>query len=353
MRPARISLDIDAARHNLKRARALHGQQPLWAVIKADGYGHGLLWAASAFSDADGFAVATMEEAVALREAGFEHPILLLEGIFSPDEVQVADALNLQLVIHDVIQLEWLASQAPAAPWSLWLKVDTGMHRLGVSDSECQRFADSLRQRLPHARLQLMTHFASADSDPAFTASQLQRFSACHEKLRPQIEAVSVANSAALIGMPVARMGWARPGIMLYGATPLDAALRPVMHFHSALIAVKSVQPGEGVGYDLTWRAPRPSRIGIVAAGYGDGYPRHASTGTPVWIEGMRVPLIGRVSMDMLCVDLTDHPRADKLGPGTPVELWGRYVPVWEVADHAGTIAYELVCGITARVRRG
>ena len=353
MRPARISLDLDAAHHNLKHAKALLGEQPLWAVIKANGYGHGLVWAAHAFSAADGFAVAAVDEAVVLREAGFQHPILVLEGLFAIDEAAVADALNLDLVVHDPQQVDWLAAHAPHAPWRLWIKLDTGMHRLGVAEQGCDHFVETLAQRLPRAQLHLMTHFACADNDPAFTTLQRHRFEACLDTCRNRVKAVSLANSAALIQAPETRVGWARPGIMLYGATPLDTSLRPVMHFHSALIAVKSLHTGEGVGYDLTWRAQRPSLIGIVAAGYGDGYPRHARNGTPVWVAGAQVPLIGRVSMDMLSVDLTDHPQRDRLGIGSPVELWGQHVPVWRVAHHAGTIAYELLCGITARVRRG
>jgi alanine racemase len=352
MRPARISLDVAAARHNLKHAKALNNHQPVWAVIKADGYGHGLLWAANAFCDANGFAVASVEEAIALREGGFDLPILLLEGLFSANEAELADALNLQLVVHDPVQIDWLAAFAPEAPWKLWVKVDTGMHRLGISLAACAGIITRIRQQLPSAQPNLLSHFACADSDGAFTAEQLQRFRSCHDTVKNEICEVSLANSAALISVPDARVGWARPGIMLYGATPLDSQLRPVMHFCSALIAIKRISRGEGVGYDLTWRAQRDSTIGIVAAGYGDGYPRHARNGTPVWVEGARVPLIGRVSMDMLCVDLTDHPRRHQLHIGSPVELWGENVPVWDVAEQADTIAYELVCGITARVKR-
>lgn len=341
------------------------------AVVKADAYGHGAARVAAALEDADGYAVARLGEALALRAAGVVRPILLLEGVFSADELAQALAARLDLVVHDLSQVEMLeqaeagatgagdAGEARSRP-VVWLKVDTGMNRLGFRPEQ----ALDARARLVAARcapreLRLMTHLARADEpDAAPTAQQVARFEdlvAAWTAAAGARPATSIGNSAGALRGGATQGDWIRTGIALYGASPLagrsaaELGLRPVMTLETAVIALRDVPVGEGVGYGATWRAARPSRIAILAAGYADGVPRHLPSGAPVHIGGCEAPLAGRVSMDMIAVDVTDLP---SVSVGARAELWGVGLPVDDVAARAGTIAYELLCGVAPRVPR-
>ena len=350
--PIRALVDTAALRHNLTRARATAPASRIMAVIKANGYGHGLVPVARALASADGFAVARLDEGLALRAAGLANPILLLEGVFSPDQLAVAAQQRFDLMVQSVEQLEMLEGRAGTEVVSAWIKVDTGMNRLGF---RVEQFAGA------YARLQrvanvapvptLVTHLASADDrGDSKTEAQLLAFAAATAGLAG---ARSIANSAALIAWPGTRADWVRPGLVLYGVSPFPdgtgagLGLRPAMTLQSEVIAVKDVAAGETVGYGGTWRAARATRMAVVAAGYGDGYPRGVPSGTPVLVNGRRAPLIGRVSMDMVTVDVTD---LAPIATGDPVVLWGDGVPVEEIARMAGTIPYELICGVSQRV---
>lgn len=352
-RPARATIDLQALAHNLGIARQHAANAQLLAVIKADGYGHGMLRVAHVLNTADGFAVASIDEAIELREGGVSQPILLLEGAFHADELALIRGYQLQIVVHNPEQLTML-EQAPAGkPLDCWVKLDTGMHRLGFAPAQLAEIHARLDNCDNVAVISLMTHFACADTPAhAMNAQQLQTFNAvCGNYDLP----CSLANSAALLSMPASHADWVRPGIMLYGSSPLrdtDAAslgLRPVMTLRSELIAVQQCQAGDSVGYGADWQCDEAMRIGIVAIGYGDGYPRHAPSGTPVLVDGRRSQLVGRVSMDMIAVDLRDCPDA---AVGSAVVLWGEGLPADEVARHAGTIAYELFCNVAPRVPR-
>jgi alanine racemase len=363
-RAARAVIDLDALRHNLQRARTADPGARQFAVIKANGYGHGMVPVAQALSDADGFAVASLEEAITLRDAGISQPILLLEGFFRADELPAIQHHALDIVVHHAAQLEALEGMTlahGASALSVWLKVDTGMHRLGFAIEEVPVVWDRLMacaavQQPPR----LMTHLACADDfQHPTTLAQLARFNDLWTDLSkrsksPQIES-SIANSAGILGWMGSHGDIDRPGIMLYGVSPFmgetgaDRRLWPVMTLRSELIAVKHCRQGDAVGYGGTWLCPEDMRIGVVAMGYGDGYPRHAPAGTPVLVNGVEVPLIGRVSMDMICVDLR---KQDTAKVGDAVVLWGEGLPVETVADAASTIAYELFCGVTSRVPR-
>lgn len=352
---ARIRSVVDSAalRHNLARVRALAPGSRVMSVIKANAYGHGLVEVARALAASDGLAVARLEEGLALREAGITGRVLLLEGVLTPAQLEQAVAERLELMVHSHRQLELLEGRAGTDPPRAWLKLDTGMNRLGFRPED---FAAA------HARLArirgidgpppLVTHLACADErDHSMTGEQLR----CFERVTAGIPGErSVANSAGILAWPEAAGDWVRPGLMLYGLAPFDGecgadhALRPAMSLETEVIVVKTVLPGESVGYRATWRAARPSRIAVAAAGYGDGYPRATASGAPVLVNGQRAPLVGRVSMDMLAVDVTDFPA---VRPGDPVTLWGAKLPVEEIARHADAIPYELVCGVSERVR--
>ncbi len=353
-RPIRARIDLQALQHNFRLVREAAPGARVLAVVKANAYGHGAVAVARALRAADAFALASVEEAVQLREAGITAPLVLLEGVFGVEELRAVAAHDLQMVVHSLEQLDWLEQSDPATPLHLWLKVDTGMHRLGVTTRQYHEVRRRL-SRLIAARggsLRLMSHLACADA-PRHPAndSQLAAFLT--------LDAVglerSLANSAALLSRPDMCFDWVRPGIMLYGASPFDPAaerrpgLRAVMRLESRLIAVRACRKGEGVGYGHTWTCPSDLPVGVVAAGYGDGYPRHAAPGTPVLVNGTAVPLIGRVSMDMLCVDLRALPEARA---GDPVELWGACLPVEALAARAATLSYELLCNVSARVPR-
>lgn len=362
-RPTHLVLELSALSHNLQQLKYLAPHSRVLAMVKANGYGHGLVEVAQALPEADGFGVAFLKEALCLTEAGITQPIFLMEGFFSPDELPIIFEHGYVLVLHHPKQIEdvrrFLETQSQRSAvaskaFSIWLKCETGMHRLGLTETELNDAISTLNA-LPGIQtpLHLMTHFAKADEPLSdATQKQYQRFKALVADLPGER---SCANSAATLGCPNTHEDWVRPGIVLYGASPFADktgdmhGLKPVMHLMSKLIGIKTVLKGEQVGYGGVWTAPRDSRIGVVAMGYGDGYPRHAPNGTPVWVGDRTVPLVGRVSMDMLTVDLTDFPDACL---GMPVQLWGDKLPVEIVAQHAGTIPYELTCTITARVPR-
>lgn len=352
-RPARVVIDRAAARANLARARALAPRQRLMAVVKADAYGHGVARMAQLYAGADAFGVACLEEAVELREAGVDAPIGLLEGPFSPAELPEIQRLGLDTVVHHEEQVRMLELAPAGRPVRVWLKVDSGMHRLGVEPGQ----AAALWQRLHGAAAVaggtvLATHLASAHLRAGDSVdAQLRAFETALAGLPgPR----SIANSAALLSRPDTRGDWVRPGLMLYGVSPFEdctaaeLGLAPVMTLRSALISVRRVPAGEGVGYGGTWRCPETMPVGVVALGYGDGYPRHAGSGTPVLVNGVRTQVIGRASMDMITVDLRPVPAA---AIGDPVVFWGRGLPVEEIAAHAGTIPYELLCSVRVRAR--
>ena len=352
MRPATAVIDLAALRHNLQLVRKRAAGARVAAVVKANGYGHGAARLLPALRSADRLVVACIEEAVALREAGARQPILLLEGVFTADELPLCARLGFEVVAHDHEQVRMLESARLERPLTVWLKLDTGMNRLGFRPETAHGMAARLHACASVAAdLRLMTHFASAD-DPADPASRVQigRFARAVEGLPGER---SLCNSAGILAWREAHGQWVRPGIMLYGVSPMagrtgtDEGLRPVMTLRTRLIAVKPVRRGETVGYAGSWTAPEDMTIGIAAMGYGDGYPRHAPSGTPVLVSGRPAALVGRVSMDMLAVDLRRHPEARI---GDPVTFWGDGLPVETVAAMAGTIPYELLCGITGRV---
>jgi alanine racemase len=348
----RATVDAAALRHNLARVRATAPGARVMAVIKANAYGHGLVPAARALGLTDGYAVARLEEGLALRAAGLANPVLLLEGVFSPGQLAVAAQQRFDIMVHSFEQLELLEGRGDGGPLSAWLKVDTGMNRLGFRVEQFAAAWERLR-RVPNVTPDptLVTHLACADEvDDPRTSSQLRTF---EELTAGRGGARSIANSAGLFAWPASRADWVRPGIALYGVSPFPAGtgrelgLRPAMTLRTQVIAVREVRPGETVGYGGTWRASRPTRIAVIAAGYGDGYPRGVGSGTPVLVGGHRAHVVGRVSMDMLTVDVTSLPG---VVPGDEVVLWGEGLPVEEIALHAGTIPYELICGVSQRV---
>jgi alanine racemase len=359
-RPLIADIHLDALRHNYRIARDLAPRSRALAVIKADGYGHGAVACARALQEmAPAFAVACLEEAEALRSAGITRPIVLLEGIFEAAELERVEALDLWMVIHTDWQLEALLARRPGRPIPVWLKMDSGMHRLGMPPQAVEAAWARLAAAPAHARdLHLMSHFASAD---ARESDDFRRQLALFDALARRIGAPTcLANSPATLACPEAHGDWIRPGVMLYGSDPLEESnassrrLAPVMTLRSRIIAVQEVAGGERVGYAGRWKAPRPSRIGVVACGYGDGYDRHAVDGTPVLVEGRRAAIAGKVSMDMLTVDITDILQA---GLGSEVVLWGcaangELLSVDEVARCCDTISYTLLTGVLPRVPR-
>ena len=347
MRPARALIDLQALRHNYQLAREVTGAKAL-AVIKADAYGHGAVRCAQALeAEADGFAVACIEEALELRAAGIRAPILLLEGFFEADELPLIVEHDLWCVVHSLWQLDAIEQATLAKPIQVWLKLDTGMHRVGLHPSEYKSAYQRLQASDKVAKIVLMSHFARADElDSLRSVEQVAVFLAARDDLSAE---VSLRNSPAILGWPSVPSDWVRPGLMLYGATPFEqdhplaARLQPVMTVESKVICVRELPAGEPVGYGAKFITPKPMRIGVVAMGYADGYPRHAPTGTPVLVAGQRSQLLGRVSMDMLCIDLTDVPDA---GLGSTVELWGKNILASELAEKAETIPYQIFCNL-------
>jgi len=354
-RPIEARIDLAALRHNyLVAKRRIAGQRAkAWAVVKADAYGHGLLRTAAALTDVvDGFALLDIEAAVALRDAGFSQPILLLEGFFDAADIAVCGEYGLIPSVHRSEQLQMIAAAALPQPLPIYLKLNTGMNRLGFTLAQLPAVRSALAQSTAIGTITLMAHFAEADGERG-VAWQLDTFNAMRA-LWPAGTPVSLANSAAILRHPQTAHDWVRPGIMLYGASPFadeSAAsfdLKPVMTLSSRILGVQQIAIGERVGYGGTFVAQRPTRLGIVACGYADGYPRHAPSGTPILVAGQRSTTLGRVSMDMLACDLTDLPAA---GVDSPVVLWGEGLPADEVAAAAGTISYEMFCALARRVK--
>jgi len=348
-RPIAATLDLDALAHNVERARRYAAGAKLLAVVKANAYGHGLMRVLPALAGADGIALIELETALELRENGYDRPILLLEGFFDERDLAVAADAQITVVVHDLEQVRMLEQEKVARPVDVYLKMNTGMNRLGLAPSAAARTCERLVDLPSVAGITLMTHFARLEADDGL-AEPLARFkSACAGLPYPR----SLANSAGVVRYPEVGGESVRPGIMLYGATPFPKrsaerlGLAPVMTLRSRVIGMQAIERGDAVGYGATFRAPHAMRIGVVACGYADGYPRHAPNGTPVLVLGQRVPMAGRVSMDMLTVDLSSVPHA---GVGSDVVLWGEGLPVDEVAVAASTVGYQLLCGVAPRV---
>jgi len=348
-RPIQAKLDLSALQSNLEKARRYTSAR-IMCAIKADGYGHGLLRTAEALGSTDGYALLDIQDAVRLREAGFRQTILLLEGFFGTEDFPVIAEYDLSCVIHNLQQIAMLEAYPGKGTLDVWLKINTGMNRLGLAPQHISQVMEQLRRNRAVKEITLMTHFATAD-EPIGVAKPLALFK---EVTAPYRLSRSLANSAALLRYPETHGDWVRPGIMLYGSSPFSEisaqqlGLKPVMTLSSSIIAIQELQSGDEVGYGATFRAEKAMCIGVVACGYADGYPRHAETGTPVVVDGNRTRTVGRVSMDMMCVDLSKLPRADI---GSHVVLWGEGMPIDEVARAAGTISYELMCALTTRVK--
>ena len=351
-RPSRVVIDKQALKHNFKHIQALAPHSKIMAIIKADAYGHGLVRVARTLSDADAFGVACLEEAEQLRTASITTPIVLLEGPHKAIDLNDIVKLNLDIVLHNEYQLDILEQSKLDEPLHVWVKIDTGMHRLGFPLSKIgevlKRVANCKNIKKPY---RLMTHLATANEEShPLTQHQLENFKQSCGDIEVE---KTIANSAAVIGLPETHAEWIRPGLMLYGVSPMvnsdadDIGLKPVMTLESELISIQKLQKGEPVGYGATWRCPEDMPVGVVAAGYGDGFPRHAQSGTPVLVNGIRCALIGRASMDMLTIDLRNQPEARI---GDRVVLWGESLPVEEIARHADTIPYELLCGVHKRL---
>ena len=347
-RPIQAKIDLSALESNLVVARRATTSR-IMSVIKADGYGHGLLRVAEALSTSDGFALLDIGDAVRLREAGFRQTILLLEGFFGVEDLAVISEYNLSCVIHSAWQIALLDAFPGRGTLDIWLKVNSGMNRLGFAPRTVAQAMEKLRHHHAVRDITLMTHFANAD-DARGVDDALGLFNdlAASYHLKR-----SLANSAALLRYPKTHGDWVRPGIMLYGASPFpeigsqQLGLRPVMTLSSRIIATQQLRAGDEVGYGSLYHVGHTMRIGIVACGYADGYPRLAPNGTPILVDGQRTVTLGRVSMDMLQVDLSALPHADV---GSTVVIWGNGLPIEEVARSAGTISYELMCALNARV---
>lgn len=354
-RPSRVFIDKDALTHNVSRVKQVAPSQKIIAMVKANAYGCGLINVLPVFENhVDAYGVACLEEALAVRAFGGMKPCVLFQGVFSPDEWLEAAKQGFQIVIHQHQQLRWLLAHPLPKPVFIWIKVDTGMHRLGFHPSEVLDVMSALHAcAWVDKTLGLMSHFATAD-EPNHVCNDKQwtEFTRIQPANIPVFR--SMANSAAILSNPATHCDWVRPGIMLYGASPFadktadELGLKPVMYFHSAITAIRALSAGEAVGYGGTWISTRPTRLGLIPVGYGDGYPRHIAKNTLIWVNGQYAPIVGRVSMDMLTVDLTD---CSVVHAGDNVELWGAHVAIDDVARSAGTIAYELLCQVTNRVR--
>lgn len=354
MRTARAVIDLNALRHNFREVRRYAPQSRIMCVVKANAYGHGMVEIAKALPEADGFAVASLDEALELRRSGIKQPITIFQGFHSSEGLRSCREHGLWPVVHHRSQLEILAASGAGTQLEVWLKVATGINRLGFRPEEAQLVWQQLQSHAGVRRIRLMTHMARADEgrgdaadDP--TTAQLRLFDKATAGLTAER---SLANSAALIGWPEARREWVRPGIMLYGVSPFlpgcgpSLNLKPVMTLQSRLIAINARKRGEPVGYGGMWVCPADMPVGAVAIGYGDGYPRHIDEGTPVLLKGRQVHIVGRVSMDLLTVDLS----ATDAKAGDEVTLWGEGLTVDVIARHADTIAYELLCNVYGRV---
>jgi alanine racemase len=348
-RPIRARIDLSALRHNVALARRAAGAASLLAVVKADGYGHGLLRILPALEQADGLALVEVDRAVALREAGERRPLVLLGGFYDPAELEIFSRYALWPVVHHIEQLRMLSAARLRAPLHVFLKFNSGMNRLGLQISLLDEALRDLATSRNAATVTLMTHFANAD-DARGVDWQMEVFA---RAIQGRGLPVSMANSAALLRYPQSRGEWVRPGIVLYGSSPFadcsahDLGLRPVMTLETRVVGEQRLKSGDRVGYGGTYAAEKPMRIGVIACGYADGYSRHSPSGTPVLVEGRRTRTVGLVSMDLTCIDLTDLPDA---GVGSRVVLWGEGLPVDEVATAARTVSYELLCALGNRV---
>ena len=348
-----VTIDTGALRHNLQVIRRLAPKSRVMAVIKANAYGHGLIAAARALDAADALAVARLDEGLALRAAGIKTPIVLLEGVMDGEQLRAAADADFELVVHTPEQIELLKAFPPEVRFKVWLKLDSGMNRLGFKgEAFLAAHAALTRSSALKGPVNLITHLASADlPELPTTAEQLMAFAAATRTLSGER---SIESSAALLSFPDSQADWVRPGLLLYGVSPfrgstgVDHGLRPVMTLRSRIIAIKDLAVGDQAGYGGDWTATRPTRLAIAAAGYGDGYPRSACSGTPVLINGEYAALAGRVSMDMIAVDVTDVRLPPRVGEA--VVLWGEGLPVEEIAVWAETIPYTLLCGISQRV---
>ena len=345
------NINLSALSHNLQRVRQLVNNASVIAVIKANAYGHGMPETAEALKDADAFAVATLEEAQWLRQSVTDKNILLLQGVNQKSDLHLVFDLGLDLVVHTEAQIALLESTATEGNLNVWLKIDTGMHRLGVNPENVAEFYSRLQQSKAVNQIRFMSHFSNADDvADTKTADQLELFLQTTSAISAE---KSIANSAGICGVTNSHLDWVRPGIMLYGVNPFkqgigaDLDLQPVMTFRSSLLCVQHFKAGDAIGYGSTWTCPEDMPVGVVSVGYGDGYPRHARSGTPVLINDHKAPLLGRVSMDMISIDL----RGITAVAGDEVVLWGDGLPVEEVAESADTIAYELLCKLTRRVQ--
>ena len=349
-RPIRATISRAALAHNLTVAKRHAGRAKVWAVTKANAYGHGIERAARGFEAADGFAVLDFAEAERLRHAGVKKPVLMLEGFFEPADIALLSRHALTPVIHSAEQVKMLAGARLADGLDLYLKVNSGMNRLGFAEAGLGAAYKALRKHPKVRQITFMTHFADADGASG-VAGQLASFEALTQPF--DVQARCIANSAALIRFPEARADWVRPGIMLYGGSPFadlsaeELGLKPAMTLTSQIIGIQKLERGERIGYGFAYEATGPMTVAIVACGYADGYPRHAPTGTPVLVNGKRARLVGRVSMDMISVDVSDLADARI---GNPVTLWGEGLSADEVGAAAGTLSYELFTKLTARV---
>ncbi|MES2142713.1 MAG: alanine racemase [Pseudomonadota bacterium] len=350
-RPVAVELDLSALRHNVKRIREIAPQSKILAMVKANAYGHGLIPIAHALasSSVEGFGVSCSEEALVLREAGIKQKIVLMEGLFSKTELPLLINYQLDTVIHDHRQLHLLTQQELETPINVWIKINTGMNRLGFSSTDFPEIWQRCQSCSWINVICVMTHFSSADDsiEETTTLQQIEKFNQVTKDL--QVEK-SLANSAAILAYPDSHADWVRPGLILYGVSPfaIDSSVternfRPVMNLKSEIITINQLKQDDRVGYSGTWIAPDSIRVGVIAIGYGDGYPHRAKNGTPVLVNEQLVELVGQVSMDMLTVDLRTQPDAKQ---GDPVTLWGAGLPIEQVAMSTSTFRYELLCGI-------
>ncbi|MDC9580437.1 alanine racemase [Xenorhabdus sp. PR6a] len=348
-RPILATIHLDAFRHNLSVIRQRVGNSKIWSVVKANAYGHGLdrIW--QSLIQTDGFALLDMNEAIYLREQGWQGPILLLEGFFKPADLQMINQYRLTTAVHSHWQLDEIETAKLDNPIDIYLKLNSGMNRLGFTSEEYSQVV-SMASRIKNIHsVTLMTHFANSDNEVG-VGGQF----AVVEHLQMRSLPHCLANSGAVLWHPKTHRDWVRPGIILYGASPsgkwrdiADIGLKSAMTLQSEVIAVHELPKGEKIGYGSRYTTPKPMRVGTIACGYADGYPRHAPTGTPIMVGGIRTRLLGAISMDMMTVDLTPCPEANV---GSIVELWGENLPVDEVAESAGTIGYELLCALAKRV---
>ncbi|MBM3072743.1 catabolic alanine racemase DadX [Lelliottia sp. RWM.1] len=349
-RPILAQLDLKALRDNLQIVRRAAPGSRVWSVVKANAYGHGIdrIW--SALNATDGFALLNLEEAILLRERGWKGPILLLEGFFHADDLPLLDKYRLTTSVHSNWQIKALQNAKLQAPLDIYVKVNSGMNRLGFQPERVHTVWKQLRALQNVSEMTLMAHFADAEKPDGINDAMTRIEQAAEGLDCPR----SLSNSAATLWHPEAHYNWVRPGIILYGASPsgqwqdvANSGLKPVMTLRSEIIGVQTLKAGDTVGYGSRYSATGEQRIGIVAGGYADGYPRLAPTGTPVWVDGVRTGTVGTISMDMMAVDLTPCPQA---GIGSPVELWGNEVKIDDVASAAGTVGYELMCALAPRV---